>query len=149
MTIIRNILVPTDFSVQADAAVRIAADLARAHHAGVTLLHVHETTTFELPDGYVSNMPSELDRVYAELNQRLGEPERVLRSLGVQRVETRILNGDIVDEIVKYSIDFDYLVIGTHGRPALARLFLGSVAQKALERASCMVVVVRSAQQPV
>ena len=46
--IIRNILVPTDFSEQAQAAVRVAADLSRAHHAGITLLHVHELTTFEL-----------------------------------------------------------------------------------------------------
>jgi len=53
-----------------------------------------------------------------------------------------------VDEILKYSADFDHLVIGTHGRNPLGRLFLGSVAQKVLERASCMVVVVRPAQQP-
>jgi nucleotide-binding universal stress UspA family protein len=148
MMIIRNILVPTDFSEQAQAAARVAADLSRAHHAGVTLLHVHELTTFELPEGYVSNMPSELGRVHEELNQRLAESERELRSLGVQRVETRVLNGAIVDEIVKFSSDFDYIVIGTHGRSALQRLFLGSVAQKVLERASCMVVVVRSAQGP-
>lgn len=149
MKIIRNILVPTDFSEQAEAALKIAADLSRAHHAGITLLHVHEPTTFELPEGYVKNMPSELDRVYEELNQRLAESERVLRSHGVQRVETRILNGVIVDEVVKYSNDFDYLVIGTHGRTPLQRLFLGSVAQKVLERASCMVVVVRGTQPPV
>jgi len=146
--IIRNILVPTDFSEQAQAAVRVAADLSRAHHAGITLLHVHELTTFELPEGYVSNMPSELGRVHEELNQRLAESEQELRSLGVQRVETRVLNGAVVDEIVKYASDFDYVVIGTHGRSALERLFLGSVAQKVLERASCMVVVVRSAQEP-
>jgi nucleotide-binding universal stress UspA family protein len=147
MTIIRNILVPTDFSEQAEAAVHVAADLARCHHAGVTLLHVHELASFELPDGYVQNMPSELDRIHDELNQHLAESERVLRALGVQRVETRILNGTIVEEIVRYSSDFDYLVIGTHGRTGLQRLFLGSVAQKMLERASCMVVVVRGAQK--
>jgi len=148
MKIIKNILVPTDFSEQSEAAVRVAADLSRGHHAGVTLLHVHETTTFELPEGYVQNMTSELDRAHAQFNLRLEESERVLRTLDVQRVEKRILNGPIVDEIVKFSSDFDYLVIGTHGRTPLQRLFLGSVAQKVLERASCMVVVVRAAQPP-
>jgi len=146
MKIIKNILVPTDFSEQANAAVRVAADLSRAHHAGVTLLYVHETTTYELPDGYVQNMASELDRAHAQFNERLAESERVLRSLDVQRVEKRIVNGPIVDEIVKYSSDFDYLVIGTHGRKGLERLLIGSVAQKVLERASCMVIVVRGAQ---
>lgn len=146
MKIIKNILVPTDFSEHSNAAVRVAADLARAHHAGVTLLHVHETTSYELPEGYVQNMTSELDRAHAQFNERLAESERVLRSLEVQRVERRIVNGAIVDEIVKYASDFDYLVIGTHGRKGLERLFLGSVAQKVLENASCMVIVVRSAQ---
>ena len=146
MKIIRNILVPSDFSEQAEAAVLVAADLAQAHHAGITLLHVHEATSFELPDGYVQNMASELNRIHEELNERLAESERVLRSHGVQRVERRILNGDVVDEVVKYSSDFDYLVIGTHGRTPLQRLFLGSVAQKVLERASCIVIVVRGAQ---
>jgi nucleotide-binding universal stress UspA family protein len=147
MTIIKNMLVPTDFSTHADVAVGVAADLARAHHAGVTLLHVHEPATFELPDGYVQSMASQLGRVFDEFNQRLEKTEAVLRANGVQRVETRILSGDIVDEIVKFAVDFDYIVIGTHGRNGLDRLLMGSVAQKVLERASCTVIVVRPPQK--
>ena len=145
MTIIKNILVPTDFSEHSSAAVQVAADLSRAHHAGVTVLHVHEPTSFELPDGYVANMPSHLGRVFDEFNTRLAKTEKVLRSLGVQRVETRIMSGPIVDEIVNVSQTFDYVVIATHGRTGLERMVMGSVAQKVLERANCMVVVVRRA----
>jgi len=143
MTIIKNILAPTDFSNQADAAVRIAADLARAHHAGVTLLHVHEPATFELPEGYVQSVSSQLGHVFDEFNRQLEKAEAVLRTHGVQRVEKRILSGGVVDEIVKFAADFEYIVIGTHGRTGLDRLMMGSIAQKVLERASCTVIVVR------
>ena len=38
----------------------------------------------------------------------------------------------------------DHIVMGTHGRTAMKRLFLGSVAQRVSALASCPVVVVRS-----
>jgi len=147
MTIIKNIALPTDVSQRADVAVQVAADLARAHHAGVTLLHIHEPAIFELPEGYVQSASSQLGRVFDEFNRRLEETEAVLRKHGVQRVETRILSGDVVDEIVKFAADFNYVVMATHGRIGLDRLLLGSVAQKVLERASCTVIVVRRPEQ--
>jgi nucleotide-binding universal stress UspA family protein len=148
MTIIKNFLVPTDFSESADAALRVAADLARLHHAGVTLLHVHEPATFELPDGLVQSASSQLGRVFDDYNERLSRGEAFLRSHGVQRAETRAVSGEVVDEIIKYSSEFDSVVLGTHGRKGLERLVMGSVAQKVLERATCTVIVVRSPQKP-
>lgn len=52
MSIIKNILVPTDFSQTSQAALDVAISLSLAHYAGLSLLHVHEPTAFELPDGY-------------------------------------------------------------------------------------------------
>jgi nucleotide-binding universal stress UspA family protein len=143
MSIVKNILVPTDFSQPSQAALEVAISMSLAHHTGLSLLHVHEPTAFELPDGYVENMPSQLDRTYEQLNQRLSELDRHARAAGVRRVETRILQGAIVDNIVEFSQDFDYLVLGTHGRTGLTRAVVGSVAQKVFERALCPVVLVR------
>jgi nucleotide-binding universal stress UspA family protein len=148
MSIVKNILVPTDFSEHAELAMKLAVDLSQAHHAGLTLLHVHKSTPFELPQGYVMNMPSQLDRTYDELNQRLSQLERKVRSWGAQRVEKRVLHGSIVDEIVSFASGFDYVVLGTHGRTGLQRLVVGSVAQQVLEQATCPVVVVRAAKTP-
>jgi nucleotide-binding universal stress UspA family protein len=147
MTIIKNFLVPTDFSENADAALRVAADLARLHHAGVTLLHVHEPATFELPDGFVQSASSQLGRVFDDYNERLAKDEAFLRSHGVHRAETRAVSGEVVDEIIKYSSEFDYVVLGTHGLKGLERLVMGSVAQKVLERATCTVIIVRRPQK--
>jgi nucleotide-binding universal stress UspA family protein len=148
MSIVKNILVPTDFSEHAQHAMEVAVDLSLAHHAGLTLLHVHESTPFELPQGYVMNMPSQLGRIYDELNQRLSELERVVRARGAVRVESRVLHGSIVDEIVNFAGGFDFVVLGTHGRTALRQLVIGSVAQRVLERATCPVILVRPTKMP-
>lgn len=143
MSIVKNILFPTDFSPPSLAALDVAISMSLAHHAGLSLLHVHEPTPFELPDGYVANMPSQLDRTYDELNRQLSELDRRARLAGVRRVETRVLQGSIVDAIVEFSQDFDYLVLGTHGRTGLERMVAGSVAQKVFERARCAIALVR------
>ncbi|HVZ33195.1 MAG TPA: universal stress protein [Polyangiaceae bacterium] len=146
MSIIKNILVASDLSELSHSALGVAVDLSRTHNAGLTILHVHETAPFELPQGYVQNLPSQLGRDYDSINQRLSQLERKARSLGVLRVETRILHGAVVDEIVRFSEGFDCLVTGTHGRGGLERWVMGSVAQKVLDRATCPVVVVRPAR---
>jgi nucleotide-binding universal stress UspA family protein len=65
----------------------------------------------------------------------------------VTRVEKRVVQGPIVDEIVRFSSDCDYLVLGTHGRTGLERLVMGSVAQKVMERAPCAVILARPGKQ--
>jgi nucleotide-binding universal stress UspA family protein len=66
----------------------------------------------------------------------------------VARVEKRILQGTIVDEILRFSDGFDFVVLATHGRAGIERWVMGSVAQKVLERASCPVIVVRPTRKP-
>ncbi|HEU4577920.1 MAG TPA: universal stress protein [Polyangiaceae bacterium] len=147
MSIVKNVCLATDLSEFSLPALEVAIDVSLARHAGLTLLYVHETGAFELPSGYVENLPSELDRTYDELNRRLAQLERKARSAGVTRVEKRVVQGPIVDEIVRVSSDSDYLVLGTHGRTGLERLVMGSVAQKVMERARCAVVLARPAKQ--
>ena len=140
----QRILVPTDFSSHADRAVRIGADLSRRYEAQLLLLHVHEPTTYELPDGYVENMPSRLDQVYDELDARLGEVGRLATSLGACRVETRIIQGAIARDIANFASTRDLIVMGSHGRQGLQKLLLGSIAQSVLQRAPCPVLVTRA-----
>jgi nucleotide-binding universal stress UspA family protein len=140
----QRILVPTDFSEHADRATRIGADLSRRYEVQMALLYVHEPVTYELPDGYVENMPSHLDRIYDELNVRLAEVGRVATSLGACRLETRILQGSVAQEIAKFASERDLIVMGTHGRQGLQKLLVGSIAQSVLQRAPCPVLVARA-----
>jgi nucleotide-binding universal stress UspA family protein len=147
MTIVKNILVPVDLSEHSLPALDVAIDLSLVHHAGITLLYVHETAAFELPEGLVENMPSELDRIYDQVGRGLSRLERKARSAGVARVEKRILQGPVVNAIVRFSEGFDFVVLCTHGRTGLERFVMGSVAQKVLELASCPVIVVRAGKK--
>jgi Universal stress protein UspA and related nucleotide-binding proteins len=47
--------------------------------------------------------------------------------------------------IVEYARDanVDLIVVGTHGRGAMAHLFMGSVAERVVRTASCPVLTVR------
>jgi nucleotide-binding universal stress UspA family protein len=49
------------------------------------------------------------------------------------------------DEIVKYAQaeTIDLIVLGTHGRPGVAHLFMGSVAEKVVRTAPCPVLTLR------
>lgn len=65
--------------------------------------------------------------------------------LRVQRVVTHLLVGAPAQEIVWLAAheDADLIVVGTHGRKSLSRLFLGSVAERVVRTAGCPVYVTR------
>ena len=50
--------------------------------------------------------------------------------------------GKPADEIVRYARehDVDLIVMGTHGREGVARVFIGSVAETVVRRAACPVL---------
>lgn len=121
---LRRILVPSDFSETSDAALRYGTDLARQFNARLYLFHV--------PD-YPG--AATLDQLWALLSAKEAE------SL---QIECAIRLGLPADEIVRYALDHaaDLIVMGTHGREGVDRLFLGSVAETVVRRAPCPVLTV-------
>jgi len=73
----------------------------------------------------------------AKLMQRLKKANVKTQSL--------LLRGSPHNQIVKAakSKKADMIVIGTHGRTGLSKLFMGSVAGKVISSATCPVVTVR------
>ncbi|MBA4176364.1 MAG: universal stress protein [Leptothrix sp. (in: Bacteria)] len=67
------------------------------------------------------------------------------RRTGLKQVETRAEVGVAAKEIVRLAAELgsDMIVIGTHGRGALAGLLLGSVAQRVVHRAEVPVLLVK------
>lgn len=61
------------------------------------------------------------------------------------RVESQVMEGDPVDMILRAAQEThsDVIVMGTHGRTALARLLLGSVAEMVLRKAPCPVLTAK------
>ncbi|MGR4064745.1 MAG: universal stress protein, partial [Vulcanimicrobiaceae bacterium] len=62
----------------------------------------------------------------------------------------RVLGGDPSDAIAACVADVgaDLIVIGSHGRSGLPRLFLGSVAEGVLRKSPVPVLVIREAPAP-
>src|SRR3954468_12783094 len=95
----RKILCPTDFSVGAGTALRVAAHLAKAHDAELVLTHSWHVPSIAFAD---FTLPGELIRQLAEDAERgLADALREAKQLGAQRVTAKLTNGvawqDIVD----------------------------------------------------
>jgi len=141
---IQRILVAVDFSSNADRALDYAGMLARRCGASLHLLHVVEPMSLGSPalDAAAFTNPEwekllEAD-AYEEM-ARLAKPFRVL-------VATKsVLFGDAATCIVREAEDrqMDLIVMGTHGRRAVAGLLMGSVARHVVRMATCPVLTVR------
>jgi nucleotide-binding universal stress UspA family protein len=139
----RKILCPIDFSACSRQALRAAARLANEHGAELELVHVWYLPATLYAGDYV---PDEAIRqIEREAARALDGALAEAKGLGAQRVGSKLLNGvpwrTIVDAASDPSIDL--VVAGTHGRTGLARVILGSVAQRIVRHAPCSVMVVR------
>jgi len=149
MISLNRILVPTDFSDNAKAAVEYAAALADKFSSEVHLMHVTQDVTASLvPEpGFAFGPP---DNFLQELrDDALNNLEALAKSDILQgaKVVTLVRHGPPFVEIVRYAREelIDLIVISTHGRTGLAHVFMGSVAEQVVRKAGCPVLSVRPA----
>jgi nucleotide-binding universal stress UspA family protein len=71
--------------------------------------------------------------------------KRLCRLFPDWRVESEVLHGAAAAELLAEAAEWkpDLIVVGSHGRSALGRFFLGSVSKRIAEEAECSVRVVR------
>jgi nucleotide-binding universal stress UspA family protein len=150
MAAFTRILVATDFSDAADAAVRCASVLAWTFGASLAILHVVEDVESRalLGGGSVADGEAwqsvvddearlRLDRIVAGVRQERLEPEAVL------------LAGSPAPAILGCAAEreCDLIVVGTHGRKGFGRLLFGSVAEQVVRTARCPVLTLRACHQ--
>lgn len=139
---IRKILIATDGSDYTREAVTTGLKLAKVLGAGVTALYVIDQTsfvTFPVDSSIVSVYP----QLESEGKRAVEEVKKEGESMGVN-VTPIVAEGSPTRKIVEIAADFDLVVIGTLGRSALGKLFIGSVAERVTRYAPCPVLVVRS-----
>jgi nucleotide-binding universal stress UspA family protein len=140
----RHILCATDFSRASRPAFAKALELAKQDRARLVLLHVlMPPSPFlgeELPASYVELQV----RARREVDRQLAILVAQAKKAGV-RVEARFTEGVPSEEILRAARRqrADLIVIGTHGRTGLGRIFMGSVAERVLQRATSPVLTVR------
>ncbi len=151
---IQKILVPTDFSTCADAALRQALWIACEHGAEVHLLHVI-TLHGEDPNHPDSHFP-EVEAIFRSFEDRASKDMQSLLDT-TDFGEVKVYDESIraiapAPAIVEYAKagDFDLTVLGTHGRRGPRRLLLGSVTEEVVRTIGGPVLTVgkRADQQP-
>lgn len=140
-TVIRTILVPTDFSGPARKAAEYAAGFCERFGARMLLLHVTEGWhPGSIAEGVASR---DLHREVIDAAERkLREWQRSLERTA--KVHTYLRQGRAWQEIVGFAqrACADMIIIGSHGYTGLKHLTLGSTAERVVRHASCPVLVV-------
>lgn len=141
----RTILVPLDGSRFAESALPVAARLARSARARLHLLLAHQPTAALVGMGEITAADPGID-------QLLQAEERVYLSSNVARlgqsgdgpVTTNQIDGPAGDGICIEAarIGADLIVMATHGRSALGRLWLGSVSNHVIRHSGVPVLLI-------
>ncbi len=143
----RRILVGTDFSAASTSAFEQGLKLARQNNAELLVAHSSATP------GWIGFMPPETYGDWelhcrTEAEKNIGELVQKARKEGV-KTHMLLLEGLADDAIVEAAerLGVDLIVIGTHGRRGVSRLFMGSVAAHVVSRAPCAVLTARSTKR--
>lgn len=135
----RKILCPIDFDDNSLGALDKAIEIAR--HFGATVALVHAVPLVV----QFGDVPIPVD-LYEDREKaaRVKLAEIAAQKLAGVEHESIVYTGDVAASILQAVDKFnpDLLVMATHGRTGLARLFLGSVAEGVVRKASCPVLTV-------
>lgn len=146
MITIKNILVPTDFRPASANALRYGRALAGQFGARLHVLHVTHSlyATAAINYGY-GGVPfeaqAEFDRTARTQTEALltDEDRHALRATAVTFPDN---SPALAVADYAWSHDIDLVIVGTHGRGALARLVMGGVAERVVRMARCPVLTV-------
>jgi nucleotide-binding universal stress UspA family protein len=141
---IQHMLVPFDFSPDAEQALAYAIELAQTLQARLTLLHVRDTMSWGVAQAEAMIPPSVWQQLETSLAEGMEEPLARVHKAGLQG-ETAIAEGVPFQTIIDTARDkgVDLIIMGTRGRTGLTHGLMGSVAEKVVRSAPCPVLVTR------
>jgi nucleotide-binding universal stress UspA family protein len=140
---IRKILVPLDISEKFSSALDYALSLAEQLGAAVTVTYVEQLFSYpyefpitilnEMRDMYDNQLKKKVEEISRQFENKLRIKHKVVEAitpfLGIIRFAEREKS--------------DLIIMNTHGRRGLKKLFLGSVAEKVIYEAPCSILALR------
>jgi nucleotide-binding universal stress UspA family protein len=150
MSTFSRILFPTDFSEFSNQAMETALAWARRFGADVHMLHVVTVHNYD---------PFNPDMGFPEVNIAGSLQDAAERQMAEFADEAATVGPTITreirtgfspwNEIVTSAADqeADLIIMATHGRKGLEKLFLGSTAEKVVEHTPCPVLLLRPLEQ--
>jgi nucleotide-binding universal stress UspA family protein len=144
--IVNTILVPTDFSADAEKALSTATELAKLFGAKIVVLHAYLVDIpvvspmaggYALPQGFYEDLRC----------QATAQVEKLAKEAATEGIEA---NGIALQEPAAVviaaqaeSLPADLIVMGTRGLTGLKHALLGSVAERVVRTAPCPVLTVK------
>lgn len=150
MTLMKNILFPTDFSPNAENALDYAIEIARKVKGNLVLFHAYSVQLID------PNMPAEIYlSAYQEeeksakenldnLCKRIKDSNKDNTGNSLFNVESIVTQGLVVDEVLSVIDDFktDLVIMGTHGASGITELILGSNTASIIEKSPVPVLAI-------
>jgi nucleotide-binding universal stress UspA family protein len=138
------VLVGTDFSDPARAALDWAIELARPLGSPILLAYVYDLPLAGLPDASLMVDAATASRMSDEAQKSLDAEVARVRERGVS-VEGHLRQGDAREVLPQMALSKNawLVVVGSHGRRGLARALMGSVAESVMRASTVPVAVVR------
>jgi nucleotide-binding universal stress UspA family protein len=142
----KRILVPIDFSEEAESAAKVAASIARKTGSEIFLVHMLELPVTTIDPAEMNTISSEPQIIYfMKLAHQKFEKFKKLPFLkGLTVVETiqfqHAFSG-IINESEKNNIDL--IVMGSQGASGLQEMFIGSNTEKVVRRSKVPVLVIK------
>ncbi len=143
----KNILVPTDFSDCAYAAVKIAADIARKQNAKIRLLHVYERPIYGFVDMAIDHEQNR--KLRAEINEKFDQLKADSVLSGLDIATSLAWDKPVWETVLEDDFkDHDLIVMGTHGASGFKEVFIGSNAEKVVRSSKIPVLSVNQYNKP-
>ena len=142
----RSILVPLDGSLASEQSLPYAAALARRSGAALQLVYVH--TPLILGEGTMYLGTPDVQLWEEEKKYVLGVVNR-LKKMGVEKVSAQVLEGPVAETLQEQALGegCDLVVMTTHGRGAVSRFWLGSVADQLVHRLAIPLLLIRTREE--
>lgn len=146
---IKQVITPIDFSENAPLIAESAAYVAGSFKASLCLIFVVQNfadySGFFVPQ---INAPDLVQELFASAEERMDkfcqDNEASYKVLGVTALSSKILIGDVAEQIIDYAIKEkgNLIVMGTHGYKGLEKIMFGSIADKVVKAAPCPILTV-------
>ncbi|MGB5244645.1 MAG: universal stress protein [Lutimonas sp.] len=143
----KRILVPVDFSKEAEYAAKVAASIAKRTDSEIILLHMLELPVNIIDPAEISSIntgPQALfymKQAHEKFDNFIQKP--FFKGIKVvESIQFSMAFAGIIDESKKHKIDL--IVMGSQGASGLQEMFIGSNTEKVVRRSTVPVLVVKS-----
>ncbi len=143
----KRILVPVDFSKEAECAARVAASIAKKTGSEIILLHMLELPVNIIDPAEISGVNSGPQALFfmKQAHEKFDAFKKLPFFKGVKVIESiqfHLAFAGIIEESKKHKINM--IVMGSQGASGLQEMFIGSNTEKVVRRSDIPVLVVKT-----